>query len=273
MSRSVKAFERPPLDSMMRSYSLGGTFFEPLTIRCSKKWEIPVIPSVSLREPTRYHCQKVTAGTLWSSWNSTTSPLDSACFSTGKRLGLSGAADAADAAAGFALAGFAACAPGANASPSASVTPASAAHLRLIVPPRDVPRTAGSLSACRAPYKARAYTAHMPLPSHLARLALECDITAYRSSGPGGQKKNKTESSVRVRHRPSGITRIATESRSQGRNRALALERVWEELKRRARKPKPRVASRPSAAPVERRLVEKRHVAERKRVRRATLED
>ena len=70
----------------------------------------------------------------------------------------------------------------------------------------------------------------MPLPPHLARLALDCDVTAYRSSGPGGQKKNKTESSVRVRHLPTGITRIGTESRSQGRNRERALERVLAEL-------------------------------------------
>ena len=109
----------------------------------------------------------------------------------------------------------------------------------------------------------------MPLPAHLARLALDCDITAYRSSGPGGQKKNKTESSVRVKHLPSGITRIATESRSQGRNRQLALERVWGELQRRARKPKRRIATRPSGQAVERRLTEKRRVAERKRTRRS----
>src|SRR5262249_37738184 len=108
----------------------------------------------------------------------------------------------------------------------------------------------------------------MPLPTHLARLALDCDVVAYRSSGPGGQKKNKTESSVRVRHRPTGITRIATESRSQTRNRELALERVWAELRRRSRRPKPRHATGPTPAAVERRLEEKRHGARRKRERR-----
>ena len=85
----------------------------------------------------------------------------------------------------------------------------------------------------------------MPPPPGFERLARECEITPYKSSGPGGQKKNKTESSVRVRHLPSGIVRIATESRSQARNRETALARVLEELKRRARKPKPR---RPPAA-------------------------
>jgi protein subunit release factor B len=113
----------------------------------------------------------------------------------------------------------------------------------------------------------------MPLDPHLERLARDCDITAYRSSGPGGQKKNKTESSVRVRHRPTGITRIATESRSQTRNRERALERVWDELQRRRRKPKPRVASKPTRSAIERRLVEKRRAGEKKRVRTDVRDD
>ncbi len=108
----------------------------------------------------------------------------------------------------------------------------------------------------------------MPLPPHLERLARDCDVTAYKSSGPGGQKKNKTESSVRARHLPTGITRIATESRSQTRNREAALQRVWDELERRARKKKPRKATKPTRGAVEKRLEEKRRHATRKRQRR-----
>jgi len=107
----------------------------------------------------------------------------------------------------------------------------------------------------------------MPLPPDLERLARDCEITPYQSSGPGGQKKNKTESSVRVRHLPSGVVRIATESRSQARNREAALARVLEELKRRARKPKPRRPTRPTRTAVERRLAAKRLEAEKKRGR------
>src|SRR5262245_8427130 len=113
----------------------------------------------------------------------------------------------------------------------------------------------------------------MPLSPHLERLLAECDVTPFKSSGPGGQKKNKTESSVRVRHRPSGITRIATESRSQSRNRARALERVWKELERRAKKRTPRVATRPHRAAVERRLEQKRREGATKRGRRPAAED
>lgn len=109
----------------------------------------------------------------------------------------------------------------------------------------------------------------MPLPPHLERLARDCDIVPFRSSGPGGQKKNKTESSVRVVHRPSGLVRIATEHRSQTRNRELALERLWEALERRRRKPKPRIATRPSRSSVEQRLEGKRRRAVLKLERRA----
>ena len=113
----------------------------------------------------------------------------------------------------------------------------------------------------------------MTLPPHLELLARASDVTPFKSSGPGGQKKNKTESSVRVRHRATGITRIATESRSQARNRELALERVWAELKRRAARRKPRVGTRPTRAAVERRLAEKRRAGERKQGRRAGAEE
>jgi protein subunit release factor B len=109
----------------------------------------------------------------------------------------------------------------------------------------------------------------MPLPPDLERLAKQCEIVPFRSSGPGGQKKNKVESSVRVRHVPTGITRIATENRSQWRNRELALARVLEELRRRARRPKPRKATKPTRAAVEERLAGKRSVAAKKRQRAA----
>jgi ribosome-associated protein len=108
----------------------------------------------------------------------------------------------------------------------------------------------------------------MPLPDHLRRLKDECDVETYRASGPGGQHRNKTESAVRMTHRPTGIVRVATEHRSQLRNRVLALERIWRALEARRRKPKPRVPTRPSVAAQKRRLAEKQMESEKKHARR-----
>ena len=70
-----------------------------------------------------------------------------------------------------------------------------------------------------------------------ATLLAECDVDTYRASGPGGQKRNKTESAVRLRHRPTGIIVIAEESRSQAENRVRGLKRMREALALRLRQP------------------------------------
>ncbi len=59
-----------------------------------------------------------------------------------------------------------------------------------------------------------------------AQLLAQCEVDTYRASGPGGQKRNKTSSAVRLRHPPSGLLVIAEESRSQHENRARALRRL-----------------------------------------------
>jgi hypothetical protein len=52
------------------------------------------------------------------------------------------------------------------------------------------------------------------------------EVDTYRASGPGGQKRNKTSSAVRLRHGPTGLIVIAEESRSQHENRAKAAQRL-----------------------------------------------
>lgn len=59
-----------------------------------------------------------------------------------------------------------------------------------------------------------------------AALFAQCEFDRFRASGPGGQKRNRTDSAVRLRHRPSGLQAEAVESRSQHENRARALRRL-----------------------------------------------
>ena len=50
-------------------------------------------------------------------------------------------------------------------------------------------------------------------------LIAQSEVDRYRASGPGGQHRNKTESAVRLRHKPSGTTAIGEDSRSQSENK------------------------------------------------------
>jgi hypothetical protein len=57
-------------------------------------------------------------------------------------------------------------------------------------------------------------------------LERQCEVDRYRASGPGGQHRNKTESAIRLRHRATGVSAHADESRSQHENRQRAVRRL-----------------------------------------------
>jgi ribosome-associated protein len=114
----------------------------------------------------------------------------------------------------------------------------------------------------------------------------EIDLRFSRSSGPGGQHAQKTETRVeaifdversialtpRQKHRVVTkvgpvLRAVAQDERSQTRNRELAIERLASQLAEALRVERRRVATRPSKAAVERRLEQKRRRAATKRLR------
>ncbi len=58
------------------------------------------------------------------------------------------------------------------------------------------------------------------------QLLRECEVRFLRRSGPGGQHRNKVETAVVLRHRPTDLTAEANERRSQAENRKVALFRL-----------------------------------------------
>ncbi len=100
------------------------------------------------------------------------------------------------------------------------------------------------------------------------RLKRQVVIETYRSRGPGGQRKNKTETSVRLKHLPTGITVSATEHRYQSQNLKLAFERLEERLSRLRRKRAKRIPTGIPARAAEKRLEEKKRRSLRKQWRK-----
>jgi hypothetical protein len=59
-----------------------------------------------------------------------------------------------------------------------------------------------------------------------AELLAQCDATSSSTHSPGGQHRNKAESAVRLRHRPTGLVAQCESNRDRVDNRAEALARL-----------------------------------------------
>jgi hypothetical protein len=61
-------------------------------------------------------------------------------------------------------------------------------------------------------------------------LLRDCREERHRASGPGGQRRNKAETAIRLHHEPSGVSALSSDSRSLDENRRRAVRRLREKI-------------------------------------------
>ncbi|HXQ34342.1 MAG TPA: peptide chain release factor-like protein [Anaerolineales bacterium] len=105
------------------------------------------------------------------------------------------------------------------------------------------------------------------LPESDEDLLRECEVETFRSSGPGGQHVNKTESAVRLRHVPSGVVVTSQQERSQHRNKALCLQKLRKKVAQLNYRPATRIPTKVSRSTRNRTLEEKARRSQIKRLR------
>jgi protein subunit release factor B len=98
-------------------------------------------------------------------------------------------------------------------------------------------------------------------------------IEFYRASGPGGQRKNKKDTAVRITHLPTGITVVAPESRYRSVNMKRAFERLAERVSEKTKRAAVRIKTRAPGRVRERRLESKRITSVKKDFRRRIEHD
>jgi ribosome-associated protein len=111
------------------------------------------------------------------------------------------------------------------------------------------------------------------LPESDGDLLRECLVDTFRSSGPGGQHVNKTESAVRLTHLPSGVVVTSQVERSQHRNKAHCLRKLREKIEKLNHRPVRRVPTRLPASAKNRTLEEKARRSNIKRLRSKPSKD
>ena len=116
-------------------------------------------------------------------------------------------------------------------------------------------------------------SSHQKFDIDPAILKKQVVVETYRSRGPGGQRKNKVETAVRLKHLPSGVTVVATEHRSQSENRKLAFERLRERLIKLNRPKRRRIATSLPMTAVEKRMEEKKIRSGKKRLRQKSQKE
>ena len=102
----------------------------------------------------------------------------------------------------------------------------------------------------------------------LEQLETEVEVSVYQASGPGGQHRNRTYSAVRLKHIPTGIVVTAADSRSQLRNRKIALERLARRLAEHYHEDPPRKPTKKRTTVRRRERQERERESQKKRLRK-----
>lgn len=106
------------------------------------------------------------------------------------------------------------------------------------------------------------------LPLDDDELLAQCLVQTYRSSGPGGQHVNVTDSAVRLKHIPSGMVVACQQERSQHLNKKLCLIRLREKIEKLNFRKKKRLCTKIPRRVKSENRVQKMHASEKKRLRR-----
>jgi len=105
------------------------------------------------------------------------------------------------------------------------------------------------------------------------KLLAECEVQAFKASGKGGQHVQKTDSAVRLIHRPTGLRVSCQQERSQYLNKCICLEKLRKKLTERSKKRKKRIPTKKPKGAKEEILKEKRLRSEKKKMRGGVDED
>ncbi len=105
------------------------------------------------------------------------------------------------------------------------------------------------------------------LPASDIKLLAQCKADTFRARGKGGQHVNKTDSAVRITHRPTGIVAGSQQERSQHLNKRICIQKLRAKVAQLNYRPPKRVKTKMPKGVREKILQTKAKQARKKRLR------
>ncbi|MFQ6103972.1 MAG: peptide chain release factor-like protein [Candidatus Glassbacteria bacterium] len=105
------------------------------------------------------------------------------------------------------------------------------------------------------------------------KLLDECKVSYFLSSGPGGQRRDRKRTAVRLVHLPTGIVVVSGRRRSRIENLQDALERLGSRIEEKSKVRKPRIKTKVPSHVKEKILREKKRRSMKKKLRRRISPD